>query len=155
MAYEFYVTATASKQGKLKGESAHQRKEDKLVGLAFHYSVAPPRDAASGQVSGKRKHLPVSFVKRWGASSPQFFQALTTNEQFKSVLFEFVGTSETGEEHVFHTIKLSNALVTEIEQYVEPGDTGPLEKITFTFQRIDLENIDGGTSATDELLAGR
>jgi type VI secretion system secreted protein Hcp len=150
MAYEFYVTANASKQGKLKGESTRQRNEDKQVGLAFHYSVGSPRDAATGRTSGRRTHQPVSFVKKWGASSPQFFTALTTNESFKFVLFEFVSTNESGEEHVFHTIKLLNALVTEIEQYVEPGDTGPLEKISFTFQQIELENIDGKTTATDE-----
>ena len=151
MAYEFYVSANASKQGKLKGESTRPRQEDKLTGLAFHYSVGSPRDAATGMASGRRTHQPVSFVKRWGASSPQFFQALTTNESFKTVLFEFISTNETGEEHIFHTIKLVNAMVTEIEQYVEPGETGPLEKISFTFQQIDLENIDGRTMATDDV----
>lgn len=33
-----------------------------------------PRDAASGQATGKRQHAPVTFVKEWGASSPQLFQ---------------------------------------------------------------------------------
>ncbi len=30
-----------------------------------------PRDAASGQASGKRQHKPVEFVKEWGAATPQ------------------------------------------------------------------------------------
>jgi hypothetical protein len=36
------------------------------------YGVKSPRDVATGQSSGKRTHKPVTFVKEWGASSPQF-----------------------------------------------------------------------------------
>ena len=35
------------------------------------YQVKGPRDAASGQSSGKRTHGPVTFVKEWGPSTPQ------------------------------------------------------------------------------------
>ena len=154
MAYEFYVTVEGSKQGKLKGESPRERHGDKLPGLAFHYSVASPRDSGSGMATGKRTHQPVSFVKAWGAASPQLFQAMTTNESMKSVLFEFVRTNNDGEEYIFHKIRLSNARVTEIEQYVEPGDGDPLEKISFAFQRIELENVDGKTMATDDWRGG-
>ena len=35
------------------------------------YQVKGPRDAASGQASGKRQHRPVTFVKEWGAATPQ------------------------------------------------------------------------------------
>ncbi len=35
------------------------------------YSIKSPRDAASGQASGKRTHKPVTFVKEWGATTPQ------------------------------------------------------------------------------------
>jgi type VI secretion system secreted protein Hcp len=162
VAFEFYVTIEASKQGKLQGESPRDRKGDKLTGLAFHYSVGSPRDTASGMAMGKRIHQPVSFVKEWGAASPQLFTALTTNEPLKTVLFEFVRTNDSGEEYVFHTIKLLNAVINEIEQYVDldstrgqSGASGPLEKVTMSFQRIELENIDGKTSATDDLKGQR
>jgi hypothetical protein len=35
------------------------------------YQIKGPRDAASGQATGKRMHKPVTFVKEWGPSSPQ------------------------------------------------------------------------------------
>ena len=35
------------------------------------YQVKGPRDSASGQSSGKRQHRPVTFVKEWGAATPQ------------------------------------------------------------------------------------
>jgi type VI secretion system secreted protein Hcp len=108
----------------------------------------------------------VSFVKEWGAATPQFQQAMITNETFRSVLFEFLKVNDNGEEYVFHTIQLGTALITEIQQYIDPantpgitwgqsGDTGPLEKISFNFQRIEITNIDGQTTAVDELRAVR
>ncbi len=123
MAYEFYVTVEGTRQGKFKGESDRKAHEDKVPGLAFHYSVASPRDAASGMATGRRTHQPVSFVKEWGAATPQFQQAMITNETFKSVLFEFLKVNDNGEEYVFHTIKLGTALITEIQQYIDPAST--------------------------------
>ena len=38
---------------------------------AAQYWVIGPRDAASGQASGKRMHRPVTFVKEWGPATPQ------------------------------------------------------------------------------------
>ncbi len=35
------------------------------------YTVKGPRDSASGQATGKRQHGPVTFVKEWGAATPQ------------------------------------------------------------------------------------
>ena len=156
MAYEFYMTVNGTKQGTFKGESLRERHEGKISCLAFHYNVKSPRDSASGQASGKRTHQPVSFVKTWGPATPQFLQALSTNEVLKSVLFEFLRTNPNGEEYVFHTVQLTNATVSEIDQYV--GDdtqdqshaAHELERISLTFQKIEIENKDGKTMALDD-----
>ena len=161
MGTEFYVTVEATKQGRLKGESPREAHQDALVGISFHYAVTSPRDVASGQASGRRQHQPVDFVKQWGAASPQLFAAMVGNEVLKSVLFEFVRPDEQGGEVVFHTIRLTNASITAIEQFIkgdpEPPPTDPraLERISLTFQRIEIENLDGHTSATDDLKGGR
>jgi len=94
-------------------------------------------------------------VKEWGAATPQFLQAVIANEVLKSVLFEFVKINENGEEYYFHTIKLTNANVSAIEQYIELDDdqppvTRPLEKISLTFQKFEMENKDGNTTVSDE-----
>ena len=36
----------------------------------YYYTVKSPRDAASGQASGKRMHKPFTITKEWGASTP-------------------------------------------------------------------------------------
>lgn len=158
MANEFYVTVEAAKQGRLKGESLRQEHQDKLTGISFHYAVSSQRDIASGMASGKRQHKPVSFVKEWGAASPQLFQAAVTNETLKTVLFEFVKTNDNGEEAVHHTIRLTNAAISELEQFITgepepPADPRALERISLTFQTIQIENLGGQTSAIDEFRA--
>ena len=157
MAYEFYVRVEGTKQGPFKGETPREKHQGAIPGISFHYNVRSPRDAANGQASGKRQHHPVAMVKAWGPSTPQFFQALCTNETLKSVLFEFVKTDPNGEEYVYHSVKLVNAAVVEIEQYLDgetkqdqSHDVHGLERIHFAFQRIEMENKDGKTMAVDD-----
>jgi type VI secretion system secreted protein Hcp len=162
MAYEFYVTIDGAKQGHFKGSAAADGSEkagskDKISGIRFRYEVSSPRDTATGQVSGKRQHKPVTFTKRWDAASPQILSALYTNEVLKSVLFEFVRTDAQGAEEIFHTVKLVNAAVSAVGSYVDltdasgdPYDANEMEDVTLAFQRIEVESRSGGTMAADD-----
>jgi type VI secretion system secreted protein Hcp len=159
MAYEFYVTIEAAKQGRLAGESTREVHSGKLAGIGFSYEVCWPRDAPSGQATGKRQHGAVTFTKEWGAASPQLFTALVTNEVLETVLFEFVRANDVGVERVFHTIRLTTAAVTGIHQYVGVQDdaeldNAELEDVALTFRGIEIENVDGRTTASD-IAGGR
>lgn len=162
MAYEFYVTVEGTRQGAFKGESVRENHAAKIAGLSYRHEITSPRDIATGQASGKRQHGPVTIMKEWGAASPQLFQALVTNEVLKSVLIEFFHTTPEGAEECYHTVKLVNATVSKIAQSTGSGesagsaktaashDTHELEEISFTYQRIEVENIPGQTSAEDD-----
>lgn len=54
----------------------------RLRAAAFH-EVKSPRDAASGQASGRRAHAPVVFVKEWNPSTPQL-RALSPRLRFEA-----------------------------------------------------------------------
>lgn len=148
---KFYVTIEGAKQGRFKGESKSERHKDQVEGVRFAYGVKTARDAASGQASGKRMHSPVTITKEWGAASPQIFQAVVTNEVMKSVAIDFVRTNPEGVEYVYQTIRLTNASISEVRQFNDRFTSGAvdLEDVAFTFQRIDIENKDGKTSASD------
>jgi type VI secretion system secreted protein Hcp len=156
VAYEFYVSIEGTKQGKFKGESDREVHREKIAGIGFSHEVASPRDAASGQASGKRQHTPITFVKEWGAASPQIFQALTTNEVLKTVLFEFIATNENGEEEVVDTISLTNATVSRMRRHLDvdvgqpTADLNPLDEVSLTYTKIEIENKRGKTMAADE-----
>jgi type VI secretion system secreted protein Hcp len=160
-ASSFDVTIEGTKQGRFKGERG---KGDKIAGLAFHYDVKSPRDAATGMASGKRQHGAITFTKAIDSASPQIFQALIGNEVLKSVLFEFRSTNANGEEMVFYQMTLTNASIGEVEQYAgAPGlvttteakhsgasDSSPLEDVSLTFQKIEVQSQVGKTMAMDD-----
>jgi len=157
VAYPFYITIEGQKQGKFKGDSQRKGQANKISGIRFLSELISPRDAATGQASGKRIHKPISFTKEWGASSPQLFQACATNENLKSVLFEFIRADATGQEAVHFKVTLTNAGIASIKSYVDLTDnTGDafdaheLEDVELTFQKIELEDVVGKTMTVDD-----
>jgi type VI secretion system secreted protein Hcp len=153
---QFYVTIDGAKQGAFKGEGSTPATKSKIIGLAFSYGVTSPRDPATGLPTGKRQHAPVAFVKAWGAATPQIFQACTTNEVLKSVLFEFLETLPDGKEAVAFAITLTNAAVSAVTleipgpPAVPAGATQELQEVSLTFQKIEIRSLLGQTSTVDD-----
>jgi type VI secretion system secreted protein Hcp len=154
MALQAIVKVTGAKQGKFKGDSALKSPlfADGITLLRFESIATAPRDAATGQASGKRQWQPIRLTKEWGASSPQFVQALTTNEILSKVVFEFFKPDPAGKVVLQHRVTLTNATVQTIDSSLDlitAGAGRELEDIELTFQSIMVENLDGKTSATD------
>lgn len=155
----FTVTLEGTKQGAFKGSAGTRGvAAGRIEGIAFHYRLTTPRDAATGQASGKRVHSPVVFTKAVDGASPQLFQALATNETLKSAVFEFYGPDVRSTEPVY-TVRLINASVTAFNQYagddatagrVTVSDGSMLEDVSLVFQRIELESRTGKTMAVDD-----
>jgi type VI secretion system secreted protein Hcp len=144
-ARNFNVSVDGSKQGIFKADS----QKAKIQGLVISYEVKP------GQPGRGRAHSLV-ITKEAGASSPQFFAALFTNEVLKTVTLEFYRASPTGTEEIYQTIKLTSATVLHMKQYTRPGDlqkaqTPLLEDITLAFQHVEISNLTTKTTATDDL----
>ena len=163
MAYEFYISIEGAKQGKFKGASSAagaKLTKGKIAGVKFSFETTSPRDVATGQASGKRTYKPIVITKEWDAASPQIFSALVSNENLKKVLFEFVKNDASGREEVYYTITLTNANVANIHSYLDLTDTSgdhydahELEDVSFVFQKIEIENKEGKTTAADDWQA--
>jgi type VI secretion system secreted protein Hcp len=168
MAYEAYCAIKGNKQKQFKGESIKASRKDKWIAvLSFGMEIVSPRDAASGQASGKRQWKPIRIVKEWGAATPQILSALATNETLDEVNFEFLKVNPSGQEYVYQTIKLTNATISACKQYTGEGgdegsstakheratDTHELEAVSFTFMKIEMHNTDGKTAFIDDWQA--
>lgn len=150
------------KQGKFKGESMRQRAADKIEVTSYSMELTSPRDLATGQASGKRQYQPLYIQKPTGAASPQFFQAVATNEILPKVVIEFYKTNASGEEILYYTITLENATVSGYKQFTQATTTATGEKrsgqnenllfdeLKFTFRKISVESNAGKTSAMDD-----
>jgi type VI secretion system secreted protein Hcp len=154
MANSFFLSVKGAKQGDLKGETGKDRKKIPILG--FSYAVQSPRDPATGQATGKRQHKPVTVFKEWGVVSPQLFEALVTNENLTSVIIDEMRTDPAGKEVVYMEIRLTNAALTEISIDPERSDDPPfwankeIERISFVFQKIEIENKVSKTTASDD-----
>jgi type VI secretion system secreted protein Hcp len=162
MAFQAYMSVKGKKQGQFKGEATQSNRKDMWMPvLSFQMGVLSPRDAATGQPSGKRQYKPVTIIKEWGAASPQGLAACATNEDLSDVVIEFSKANPTGAEYVYQTVHLTDAIIVEVERFTRaqdgtlllaPGraDTLELESWSFTFRKIELDDKDGMTSFLDD-----
>ncbi len=152
------ISAEGTKQGKFKGESSRSKFTDRAEIAGYLQEVTSPRDAASGMASGKRTHLPLMVLKQSGASSPQFFQALTNGEVLKTVTIDFYKIDGGSTELNYYTVTLTNATVSGYKQFIGPLENEKFnpannilyDEIKFTFQKIMIEDKISKTMTVDD-----
>jgi type VI secretion system secreted protein Hcp len=153
------VAIRGAKQGQFKGDSTSRGAEKWIRCSQFLLSLTAPRDAATGLPTGKRQYAPIVITKEWDAASPQIFQAASTNEVLPQVELEFLRSNPAGMESVFETVTLTNATISAVKQYIgfpdagEPPNPHPQENVSFTFQKIEITNAEGKTTAVDDWSA--
>ncbi|MBA2479291.1 MAG: type VI secretion system tube protein Hcp [Planctomycetes bacterium] len=155
MAYEFYISITGTRTGKFKGESTRTKFADQMEGFYFESAIGSPRDPLTGQASGRRRHSPVLIRKKVGASTPLIAKALCTNEVLTTVEFSFVRTAADGSEKVYFRVVLSDATIASAKLMVPDSSQVEsrqefYEEISFTFQKIEWNNIDAKSVAIDD-----
>lgn len=139
------ITINGLKQGQINGGAAGTTRAIEI--LSYAHSISSPRDAASGQATGRRQHKPVTIMKEWDAASPMLFQALVGNETLTSVL---IGLNQPGG-NGYMRVKLTNATISERSVQSNAGtDTLELESISFTYQKIEVEHIPTGRLGIDD-----
>jgi type VI secretion system secreted protein Hcp len=160
MALDFYMQVEGTKL-KFFGTCTLKGRENTIPGFAWNSQITSPRDAATGQATGKRMHSPIRVTVATGRQSPLFLQAICTNEILKSVLLNFykpnmIGTT-AGVEVNYFSIKLLNATISSMRQYGQLNKNPDLMKyaeyddIDFTFESIEWEykGTEGNTMAND------
>jgi type VI secretion system secreted protein Hcp len=155
-----YMTVKGQKQGVFKGGGARRDKTN-IPLVAYEWQVESPRDPTSGLPTGKRTHDPVVIVKEIDAASPLFLTALTQSENLTEVQIDFLSTAADGQETVDFRVTLTNATVVSLRDSVDtadaggpPVDTRRLERIAFTFQKIEETWLPGSTASSDDWTMG-
>jgi type VI secretion system secreted protein Hcp len=152
-AEKYYLQIEGVKQGAFKG-SVKRNRSSWIEVAAFSAGAITPRDASTGQASGKRQHKPISITKEVDESSPQLFQAATTNEVLKNVVIQSVRVGPHGKEQVYQTITLKNAHIPQVKKIPGKGKQEQ-ERFEFIFQEIQVTDIQGKTTATDDWTASK
>ena len=150
MATTAYLTARGRKQGDIKGSVARKGREGSIALIAVSYQIETPVDPATGAVTGKRQHKPVTITKVVDQATPKFLKAMVDNEVLTEVKIEFWRTAPESASPYF-VIALTNALI-EAESFASSGDQEPheTEQISFTYQKITVSWTATGDEAQDD-----
>ena len=119
----------------------------------FSFSVKSPRDVSSGQAAGARQYKPVTFVKEWDESSERLLQAVTTNEVFDEVTFQFFDSGSGGAApQATRTITFTKATIASIDQGSD-DQGGQTETVALVFE--SYRSITGKKETQDSWVAQR
>ena len=153
IAGNIYCTVVGAKQGKFPADALRGVPAGIAV-YALTEDIKVPYYASSGQSSARPQNSPVTIVKELDASSPLFFEAAVTNERLTSVACTFYRTTGGEPMHAYYRITLTNASVVQVKDSGDgvngsaPGDE--LERISFTYQKIEVQDLDSNTIVIDD-----
>ncbi|HTG57024.1 MAG TPA: type VI secretion system tube protein TssD [Niabella sp.] len=149
MALNAYLKITGSKQGVIKGSCIQRGKEGLIEVIAFDHEITSPRDAATGQASGKRQHGPLVVTKELDKSTTALIQALIQNETLSSFELKFFAPNKLGTaggqgaESNHFTIRLKNASISGIKTVMlnnknpELSKYAEYEEYSFVYEEIE------------------
>lgn len=161
MGDDIYFSVEGQQQGKMAGEVLQKGLEGKFRALGFNAEIEAPFDVTTGQLTGKRRHAALQVTREPGRGTPQLMHALVTNELLKEVRFDFYGVRVINGVKglaLYQTIRLTNAKLVGFERTAEPatdlsgGAVRSLEQLQFTYQKIELIDVERNVSAQDDWL---
>ncbi len=166
MALNAYLRLVGQKSGEIRGSVTQKGREGKIMVIAMSHDIASPRDAASGQASGRRQHQPLVITKQLDKSSAPLHRVQTDNEGFREWELQFwtpqlSGAAGAGTEVQHFTIKLTNASIASIHMQMANNKDPELmkletfEEVAFVYQKIEWTWTDGGITAVDDVSGDR
>ncbi|MHB1024438.1 MAG: type VI secretion system tube protein TssD [Desulfobacteria bacterium] len=161
MALNAYLKMKGQKTGQVKGSCTQKGREDMIMVHAYTHEIVTPRDAASGLPTGKRQHKPLTITKEIDKATPLLYNIMVTNENISEfeLLFwkpQLKAATGVGSEVQFFTIKLINANIAQMQEYILDNKIPsnmpipPMETVSFTYQKIIWTWVDGGIEAVDD-----
>ena len=159
MALNSFLKLKGKIQGDIEGGATQKGREGKIIVLAFSHEIQSPRDAVSGQATGKRTHRPFAITKEIDQSSPLLYTALVTNEIISTWELQCFAANRSGKELNNYTVNLTNAVITDIRstmlnnKVTENIKMPLMEEISFVYQKIQWTWVDGGITSMDDWLS--
>lgn len=165
MALNAYLKLKGQKQGIIKGSAVQKGKEGKIIVIAVSHEVTSPRDAASGQATGRRIHKPFVITKEIDKSTPLLYNALISNENITEFTLDFytdkkIGTAiGVGVETQHYSVRLTNAKIADIKFFMlnnknpEFVKFAEYEEVAFVYEKIEWFWKDGNIAAVDDWMS--
>ncbi|MBF0527911.1 MAG: type VI secretion system tube protein Hcp [Deltaproteobacteria bacterium] len=159
MAMTSYLKLEGKNQGAIEGDCTQKGHEKWILVYGLDWGMEIPRDVHTGLPTGQRIHHPISIKKKLDPASPLIAQACASGEQMKTWQLDFHHISEKGQEELYYTIVLENAIVVAIT-YEKPltflEENKPyhdMETVAFTYEKITWSHKKANKEAVDDWKA--
>jgi type VI secretion system secreted protein Hcp len=148
---------TGAKQGAFQTNHGFGGDPKQIPVLFLTEEVTTPFDTATGHASGRRTHTPLTIVKTLDPTSIDFFMAAVNLETLSKVTCTLYRDRGEGTIRAYFRITLTNAIIVD---YKDAGDglsgdarDDERERISLTYQKIELTDLDSSISALDDWAA--
>lgn len=162
MALNAYLILTGVQQGQIKGSVTQKGREGQIQVIAVNHQIQVPRDSASGQATGRRKHGALVITKEVDRATVPLRTMLVASELASKWELRFWFPSTTaaagagaGQERQLLTVTLTDAAITSIDLQL-PNTTDPeltsrqpFEEVAFAYREIAWTWTDGAVTAAD------
>ena len=159
MAMTSYLQIEGKNQGAIEGDCTQKGHEKWILVYGTEWNMEIPRDTHTGLPTGQRIHHPYTVQKKLDPASPLLAQACASGEQMKKWQIDFHHISEKGQEELYYTIQLENAIVVAIRQY-KPltfldanKPYHDMEEVSFTYEKITWSHKKANKEAIDDWKA--
>jgi type VI secretion system secreted protein Hcp len=135
------LTITGEIQGQIEGSCELEQREGTILVQAFDHVVEIPTDDR-GIASGRRAHRPMTITKEIDRSTPMLYQALCTGELLTDVKLDWYRLDGSGDEELYFSIELENAMITRIHPWVpnvldrKSEGLRHMEDVSIAYERI-------------------
>lgn len=139
----------------IRGNVDVDKREGSIEVIAFSHSVSLPVDAATGKITGKRSHAPISFEKEFDSSSPYLYKAVSKGQTLKSAEFKWYRINYAGQEEEYFNMLLEGVTVVSISPGMPNAKmTGlshinHMESVSLLYEKITWKYCDGNILFTD------
>ena len=124
------------------GESEAAGHPDEIDVLAWGWGTSG--SAGGGGGAGKVSVQDISFTKEMGRASPSIMQKCCDGSNIGEIKLTLCTIGSVTPEHCYLQITLENAIVSSYSIGAQGEDPVPIEKVTFTFQKIKMDYFPEG-----------
>ena len=156
MALTSYLKVEGMIQGAIDGDCVQKGHENWILIYDIKHEVEIPRDRLTGMPSGQRMHKPFVITKAVDQATPLLYQACCSGEHMKSFEVHYNRISEKGQETLYYTVKLENAVVVNMRHHKpmtfleEHKPYHDMEEVSFAYSRITWTHVEASKEAVDD-----
>ncbi|HLY09398.1 MAG TPA: type VI secretion system tube protein Hcp [Planctomycetota bacterium] len=167
MSYHMIATLTDATGSHLPAKPAPGRPRDGIEIQAYSMGVESPRDSASGQVTGRRTHKPVTMVGEFTLAKPRLYGILNTKATLPTVEIHFYPSADLQAAPAY-LVELNDVSIVSINPHSRATpvtgrqvvhspllsrDVEELTRIEFTFRTITVTHGSGKKTSEDDWLS--